>query len=104
MDALPKNFQRIKDRYGPIIAHLDQARDEALKAGPLDEKTCHLVQLAGCAAIRSEGGVHSHARRALAAGATPDEIRHAVVMLIPTIGFPNVAAVLSWVEDITERK
>lgn len=104
MEQLPKNFQRIKDRYGNVLSHLDKARDEALKAGPLDEKTGHLVQIAGCAAIRSEGGVHSHARRALAAGATMDEIRHAVVLLIPTIGFPNVAAVLSWIEDLEEGK
>ncbi|EGJ51395.1 carboxymuconolactone decarboxylase family protein [Desulfocurvibacter africanus] len=104
MEQLPKNFQRIKDRYGKVIALLDQARDEALKAGPLDEKTGHLVQLTACAAIRSEGGVHSHARRAMAAGATLDEIRHAVLLTIPTIGFPNVAAVLSWLEDMEEGK
>jgi alkylhydroperoxidase/carboxymuconolactone decarboxylase family protein YurZ len=58
------------------------------------------VQLAAAAAIRSEGAVHSHARRALAAGATPEEIQHAVIALTSTIGFPNVMAALSWINDV----
>jgi len=44
--------------------------------------------------------VHSHARRALAAGATPEEIQHAVIALTSTIGFPNVMAALSWINDV----
>jgi alkylhydroperoxidase/carboxymuconolactone decarboxylase family protein YurZ len=66
----------------------------------LDEKTGHLIQLAAAAASSSEGAVHSHVRRALEAGAQPDEIRHAVILLTSTIGFPRVAAALSWVDDV----
>jgi alkylhydroperoxidase/carboxymuconolactone decarboxylase family protein YurZ len=44
--------------------------------------------------------VHSHARRARAAGATPEEIQHAVIALTSTIGFPNVMAALSWIKDV----
>jgi alkylhydroperoxidase/carboxymuconolactone decarboxylase family protein YurZ len=40
----------------------------------------------------------------MAAGATPDEIRHAVVLLTSTIGFPTVSAALSWVDDVLEKK
>jgi alkylhydroperoxidase/carboxymuconolactone decarboxylase family protein YurZ len=69
-------------------------------AGPLDEKTGHLVQLAAASASSSEGAVHSHVRRALDAGASPQEIRHAVILLTSTIGFPRVAAALSWVDDV----
>lgn len=54
--------------------------------------------------MRSEGAVHSHVRRALEAGATPEEIYHAVMLLTSTIGFPNVAAALSWAEDSLSRK
>lgn len=38
------------------------------EAGPIDEKTAHLIQLASAATVKSEGAVHSHARRALEAG------------------------------------
>lgn len=102
MSKLPKNFQMIQERFGPVVEALDALREQVRKAGPLDEKTAHLAQIAACAANQSEGGVHSHARRALKAGASADEIRHVLVTLIPTIGFPRVAAALSWAEDVLE--
>lgn len=71
-------------------------------AGPLDEKTSHLIQLAAAAAMQSEGSVHSHTRRALKAGATPDEIYHSLLLLIPTGGFPRTMAAISWCRDILE--
>ena len=69
------------------------------KAGPLDETAIHLIQLAGAAASRSEGAVHSHTRRALAAGVSPEAIRHALIALTSTVGFPTVVAALTWAED-----
>ncbi|WP_082411706.1 carboxymuconolactone decarboxylase family protein [Methylogaea oryzae] len=68
--------------------------------GPIDEKTAHLIQMAAAVAIHSEGSVHSHVRRALAAGASADEINHAIILLTSTIGFPTVSAALSWANDI----
>jgi alkylhydroperoxidase/carboxymuconolactone decarboxylase family protein YurZ len=44
--------------------------------------------------------VHSHARRALEAGATSIEIHHALLLLTSTIGFPAVSAAISWVDDL----
>ena len=39
-----------------------------------------------------EGAVHSHARRALEAGATRDEVRHVGLLALTTIGFPRMIA------------
>jgi 4-carboxymuconolactone decarboxylase len=64
----------------------------------------NLIQLAAAAAIRSEGSVHSHTRRAIEAGAKPEEIYHTVILLTATIGFPTVAAALSWVDDVVGKK
>ena len=72
----------------------------ASEKGPLKSKTSHLIQLAAAAAIRSEGAVHSHTRRALQAGAKPEEIYQAVLLLTSTIGFPTVSAALSWIDDV----
>ena len=72
------------------------------EAGPVDEKTSQLIQLGAAAALRSEGSVHSHVKRALKAGAVPEEIYHAIILLISTIGFPATAAALSWARDIIE--
>lgn len=82
--------------YMQAVADLGKAVREA---GPLDEKTVNLVQMAGAAALRLEGAVHSHARRALAAGASIEELRHALIVLTSTIGFPTVAAAMSWLDE-----
>ena len=70
------------------------------EAGPLDTKTRALVKLAIATGSWREGAVHSHARRALQAGCTPDEIRHVVLLATTTLGFPSMMGALSWVEDV----
>ena len=82
---------------------LEALGSAARQQGPLENKTAHLVQLAAAAAIQSEGAVHSHAQRATAAGATSEEIYHAVLLLVSTIGFPKVAAAISWVDDVLKK-
>lgn len=103
MATYPKQYMSIKKKYHGVIKAVDGLGRATKAAGPLSKKYGELIQLAAAAAIRSEGSVHSHARRALKAGAKPDEIRHAVVLLASTIGFPTVSAALSWVEDVLER-
>jgi len=98
-----EHYLKLKERHGDLIAAVEGLRQAAQDSGPLDRKTGLLIQLAAAAAIRSHGSVHSHTIRALEAGATPEEIRHAVTVLTSTIGFPTVAAALSWVDDVLER-
>jgi 4-carboxymuconolactone decarboxylase len=104
MPKFPQQYTNIMTRYKGVMKSLDTLGKATKAAGPLNKKTSELVQLAAAAAIRSEGSVHSHARRALAAGARPEEIRHALVLLTSTIGFPTVSAALSWADDVLERK
>ena len=97
---VPRNYLKLKEREGAFIEAVEALGVAAKQAGPLDEKTTQLIQIGAAAGIRSEGSVHSHVRRALDAGATPEEIRHALILLTSTIGFPTVAAALSWAGDI----
>ena len=62
-----------------------------------------VVVLGAAAAVRSEGAVHSHVRRALEAGVTPEQIHHTLLSLTSTIGFPTVIAALSWADDVIGR-
>ena len=102
---LPNQYMSIKKRFKGFFKASENLGKAAKIAGPIDEKTSHLIQLAAAAAIRSEGSVHSHTRRALELGAKPDEIYHAIILLTSTIGFPTVSAALSWADDvITEKK
>ncbi|NOQ95003.1 MAG: carboxymuconolactone decarboxylase family protein, partial [Desulfobacterales bacterium] len=48
----PQNFLRLKDKYPQLMSAYESAGVQARKAGPLDEKTTHLVQLAACVALR----------------------------------------------------
>ena len=98
-----EHYLKTKERHPELIAAVEVLAAAAQTAGPLEAKTVHLIQLAAAAAIRSHGSTHSHTVRALEAGATPEEIRHAVIVLTSTIGFPTVAAALSWVDDVLER-
>lgn len=47
-----------------------------------------------------EGAVHSHIRKALGAGVSPKEIRHAVLLALPTTGLPSMMAAMTWVDDV----
>jgi len=69
-------------------------------AGPLDDKTRALIKLAISTGAKMEGAVHSHVRKALKAGVSKEEIRHAVLLSLPTIGLPSMMAALSWADDI----
>jgi len=100
----PPWYTFIKAHHSKFMDALEQLGEAVRQEGPLDDKTAHLIQLAAAAAIRSEGSVHSHARRALQAGATPEEIYHAVILLTSTIGFPTTSAALSWVHDILKKQ
>ncbi len=101
---LPTWYTTLEKRHPKFMTAVEELGKAVRQEGPLDEKTSHLVQLAAAAALRSEGGVHSHSKRALEAGAKPDEIFHAIILLTSTIGFPTVSAALSWVSDVTGEK
>jgi alkylhydroperoxidase/carboxymuconolactone decarboxylase family protein YurZ len=102
--GVPKWYATLEKRHPKFMNAVQDLGKAVKQAGPLDEKTAHLVQLAAAAALRSEGGVHSHAKRAMQAGAKSEEIFHAVILLTSTIGFPTVSAALSWVADVTDKK
>jgi 4-carboxymuconolactone decarboxylase len=103
-DELPKHYVSIRERFKEFGDTLNELGKITTESGPIDDKTSHLIQLAASAAIRSEGAVHSHARRALSLGASPDELYHSLIIVTSTIGFPNVAAAISWVDDIVNEK
>lgn len=100
MAGYPKQYLGIGKKFKAYFNALNRLGETARKTGPLDEKTSHLIQLAAAATIRSEGAVHSHARRALELGCSPEELYHAVLLLTSTIGFPTVSAALSWLDDV----
>ncbi len=89
----------------PDVFHGYEAMGKAAHAGgPLDARTRELVQLGMSIGARLEGATHSHTRKALAAGATAEAIRHAAILAIPTLGLPTTVMALTWVEDVLHGK
>lgn len=99
----PSFYKKMNKQYPEIFTAAENLGTTLRTAGPLDEKTSHLIQLAAAAASHSEGAVCSHTRRALQVGATPEEIAHTIMLLISTIGFPQVMAAMSWAQQVTEK-
>lgn len=96
----PSAYLQLKKKHPEYFDAVEALGSVVQQAGPLGETVTQLVQLGAAAAIRSEGAVHSHVRRALAAGVSAEEIHHALMSVTSTIGFPNVMAALSWADDV----
>ncbi len=96
--APPKTFVSFTRRY-PKIGEAWKLLGEAGNAGTLDAKTTRLVKLGVHIATRSEGGTHSAVRKALLAGATPEEIYQVVALAAGAMGLPSVVAAYTWVEE-----
>jgi 4-carboxymuconolactone decarboxylase len=99
---IASHYQMVKKHHPEYLNAVEKLGLTAKDAGPVDNKNAHLIQLAASIAIKSEGATHSHTKRALEAGASKEEIRHTVLILTNTLGFPAVMAGLSWVNDILE--
>jgi len=97
---LPSAYRRFATEQPKLIGAYEAVSEACLTEGPLSRKTAELVKIGIAVGARLEGAVHSHVNRARDAGATPDEIRHAVRLALTTIGFPTMMAALSWANDV----
>jgi 4-carboxymuconolactone decarboxylase len=97
---LPTWYQQFEKSYPAVMEAVEKLGVVTQSAGPLDNKSRALVKLAIAIGALREGAVHSHTRRALQAGCTPEELRHVGVLAVTTIGFPGTMATMSWIEDI----
>jgi alkylhydroperoxidase/carboxymuconolactone decarboxylase family protein YurZ len=100
----PKRFLDFLDQYKEVGDAYKSLGKATLNAGPLDAKTAALVKLGIAVGMRHEGAVHAHTRKAQNAGASPQEIRHAVLLSTTTLGFPNMMAGLSWADDVLKKE
>jgi len=100
----PKHYRRLQERFPEVLDAVQNLGSTVRNAGPLDNKTAELIQMGVAASSGSVGAVNSHARRALQAGASEEELQHTLLLLISTIGFPQVAAALAWIEEVLDKE
>lgn len=96
---LPKTFVAFSERF-PELQESHQKLGKALAdAGPLDEKMRALVKLGVCVGAGRESAVKSHVHRSLELGLTREEIEHALVLGMNSIGFPATVAAWQWAQE-----
>ncbi|HIJ54648.1 MAG TPA: carboxymuconolactone decarboxylase family protein [Deltaproteobacteria bacterium] len=100
---LPKVYEKFSERFPEVFKNYEQLGVACREAGPLDEKTQDLIKLGIAIGVNSKGGVMSHTRKALAAGASSDEIVHTVMLALTTTGFPNMIAAMGWVDSVLKE-
>jgi len=100
MQKVPERFRIFCERHPGVAAAYENLAAECREAGPLCAKDQALSRLGVAVGAQVEGAVRSQVRKALDAGLTPDEIRHAMMLSLTTIGFPRMMAALTWAEDL----
>jgi len=98
-EPLPDSVSAFEKKHPQIWSAFSKLGEACHENGPLDEKTRRLVKLGIAVAFRHEGSVHSAVRNAVRSGVTREEIEHAVILAITTIGWPAANAALTWVAD-----
>jgi alkylhydroperoxidase/carboxymuconolactone decarboxylase family protein YurZ len=89
MEDVHKIFSQFKEDFPEIHEkHEALGREVHEKGGPLDEKSRWLIKIAISGACNHKRALETHIRKAKAAGVDEDEIKHALLLLIPTVGFP----------------
>jgi alkylhydroperoxidase/carboxymuconolactone decarboxylase family protein YurZ len=106
MEDIHNIFTRFKDEFPEVFAKYEALGKEIHEnVGPLGEKSRWLIKISISAACHHKRALATHIKKAKAAGVLDDEIKHALLLLIPTAGFPTFMkayAVLEKVVDCVE--
>lgn len=99
----PRTFRDFSKRF-PKLRKAWDLLGEAAKDGPLDDRTARLVKLGVAIGAMREGAVHSSARKAIALGATKEELNQIVALAASIIGMPSAVAIWTWLQDSSAGK
>lgn len=102
-EKLPDFLEKVIETYPDVWQAYQDLGEACNTAGPLDEKTARLVKLALAIGAKSEGAVHSHARRALKQGITREELQQVALLAVTSIGWSSSMAALSWIQDVVDK-
>lgn len=100
MKKVPGPFRKFVEAYPECGMTYEALATASREAAAFPEKEAELVKLALAMGSRLEGAVHSHARRALEAGATEAEVRGVALLGLTTLGLPHTMMGTSWIEDV----
>ena len=102
-ETLPSVVDAFAKKHPAVWEAYNRLGDAVSQSGPLDAKTQRLIKRAIAVGAGHQGAVHSHTRRGLKAGLTPEELSHVAMLAISTVGWPRAFAAHCWIQDIVER-
>lgn len=82
----PRPLAKFRERHSDVWSAFGSMED-AVDDGPLDERTRELIKTAVSAVTGQKMGTGLHARRAVDAGASEEEVRQAVLLVTNIAGF-----------------
>jgi len=97
---LPEIFKTFLERHTDVSDAFRTVGDLAAASGPIEAKFQHLIQLGISIGLNSKGGVRSHVRRAVEAGASTEEVLQTVLLSATIVGFPAMIAAYGWVNEV----
>ncbi len=100
----PKIYESFSDQFPEVMEAFNRLGKTCRNSGPLDAKCQNLIKLGIAIGTGSRGAVMSHTRKALASGASAEEIHHAALLSLTTTGFPNMIAAMKWVNEVLEKE
>lgn len=102
-EKMPQTFKDFIAKFPELGAAHEQVAKVVDRAGPLDAKTRFLIKMGICIGAGLESAFRSHVRRAMRAGATPEEIEQALLLAMNTVGFPRTVSAWQWAWQQIER-
>lgn len=99
-DYLPRAYIQFWEQNPAVGDAFRKLAEHEHAAGSLDERSRRLVKLGIAIGAASPGAVRSQTRQALRAGLAGDEIRHAVLLALSSVGLPQTVAASGWVEEV----
>jgi 4-carboxymuconolactone decarboxylase len=90
MEDLHAIFIKFKNDFPKVYSdHEALGKEIHENSGPLSDKTRWLIKIAISGASRHVLALETHITKAREAGVTDDEMKHALLLLIQTVGFPT---------------
>ena len=103
-DRLPSTLQEFIERYPKVWSAHENLGLECKQAGPLDEKQIQLIKIAITGTLTLETAFKTHVKKAVEAGASKDEIEHAIIQLLPILGMGRTMMAMKWYQESIRRK
>lgn len=99
-EDMPSSWRRFARRYPNVADAYNELSETCRVAGPLKPEIVALLKLAVSVGAHMPRTIHRHTKKALLAGATPNEARQVALVALPTVGLPAAMDALEWIDEI----